>query len=247
MGKIDLSTNSYEVKDALKKNTGCLKIFGNLNENETPSMLAYRIAIGIVFNEYDYISKRLSDSLIDILKHECNAETTIDRMVKILDTYINDLMKIRFGMKNVDIVFSAFNFNDGYITIPTLIDFVLNTDELTPEETRIFKYALDTDIASLKGNGFDEGYVAALLATNDPMAIIEMVGNAKKDEYGVRFDKCYDDEGNVYYEYSDILDGSDPECPELYHPTEEDAEEFLREHVWAVIVKNAEEKYGVIA
>ena len=29
--------------------------------------------------------------------------------------------------------------------------------------------------------------------------------------------------------------------------SEEDAEEFLREHVWSVIVKNAEEKYGIIA
>ena len=245
MKKIDLTEKNYEAKEALTKNTASFKIFGNLNGNETPTMLAYRIAIGIMFNEYDTISKRLEDTLIEILKGECNAETTIDRMVRILEVHVRDMMKIRFGMHDIESVFSVFN-DDSYITLPTLIDFVLNTEKLTSEETRIFNYAIATDIASLKDN-YGEGFATALLATNSPMAIIEMVGNAKKHEYGVRFDKCYDDEGNVYYEYSDILDGSDPECPELYRPTEEDAEEFLRKHVWAVIVKNAEEKYGIIA
>lgn len=246
MKKIDLTEKIYEAEEALTKNTASFKIFGDLNGDETPTMLAYRIAIGIMFNEYDSISKRLEDTLIEILKGECNAETTIDRMVRILEVHVRDMMKIRFGMHDVENVFSVFN-DDSYITVPTLIDFVLNEDELTPEETRVFKYAIDTDIASLKDNDFDEGYISALLATNDPTAIIEMVGNAEKDKYGVRFDKCYDDEGNIYYEYSDILDGSDPECPEIYRPTEKDAEEFLREHVWSVIVKNAEEKYGIIA
>lgn len=246
MGKIDLSKKSYKAKDALKKNTGCLKLFGNLNGDETPSMLAYRIAIGMVFDEYDAISKRLSDTLVSFLKAETFETTTTDEMVELMEEFIKEEVEKRFRLKNEDDIREWFS-NGNYIDIPTLIDFVLNEDELTPEETRIFKYVIDTDIASLKDNDFDEGYISALLTTNDPTAIIEMVGNAKKDEYGVRFDKCYDNEGNVYYEYSDILDKSDPECPELYYPTEEDAEEFLREHVWSVIVKNAEEKYGVTA
>ena len=246
MGKINLSKKSYKANDTLKKNTGCVKVFGNLNGEETPNMLAYRIAIGIVFDEYDTIPKRLSDTLVSFLKAETFETTTTDEMVELMVEFIKEEVEKRFRLKNGDDIREWFS-NGDYIDIPTLIDFVLNEDELTPEETRVFKYAIDTDIASLKDNDFDEGYISALLATNDPTAIIEMVGNAEKDKYGVRFDKCYDDEGNVYYEYSDILDGSDPECPELYRPTEEDAEEFLREHVWAVIVKNAEEKYGIIA
>ena len=245
MKKIDLTEKIYEAEEALTKNTASFKIFGDLNGDETPTMLAYRIAIGIMFNEYDSISKRLEDTLIEILEGECNAETTIDRMVRILEVHVRDMMKIRFGMHDVENVFSVFN-DDTYITVPTLIDFVLNTEKLTSEETRIFNYAIATDIASLKEN-YGEGFATALLATNSPMAIIEMIGNAKKNEYGVRFDKCYDDEGNIYYEYADITEGDDPECPNIYYPLADDAEAFLRKHVWAVILKNAEEKYGVIA
>lgn len=246
MGKINLSKKSYKANDTLKKNTGCVKIFGDLNGEETPNMLAYRIAIGIVFDEYDTIPKRLSDTLVSFLKAETFETTTTDEMVELMEEFIKEEVEKRFRLKNGDDIREWFS-NGDYIDIPTLIDFVLNENELTPEETRIFRYAIDTDIASQKDDDFDEGYISALLATNGPTAIIEMVGNAEKDKFGVRFDKCYDDEGNVYYEYSDILGGSDPECPELYHPTEEDAEEFLREHVWTVIVKNAEEKYGIIA
>lgn len=246
MGKIDLSKKNYKATDTLKKNTGCVKIFGDLNGEETPSMLAYRIAIGIVFDEYDTIPKRLSDTLVSFLKAKTFEKTTTDDMVELVAGFVKNEVEKRFRLKSWDVIRDWFA-DDDYINVPTLIDFVLNENELTPEETRIFRYAIDTDIASQKDDDFDEGYISALLATNDPTAIIEMVGNAEKDKFGVRFDKCYDDEGNVYYEYSDILGGSDPECPELYHPTEEDAEEFLREHVWTVIVKNTEEKYGVIA
>ena len=246
MGKINLSKKNYKATETLKKNTGNVKIFGNLNGEETPSMLAYRIAIGIVFDEYDTIPKRLSDTLISFLKAKTFEKTTTDDMVELVAGFVKNEVEKRFRLKSWDVIRDWFA-DDDYINVPTLIDFVLNENELTPEETRIFRYAIDTDIASLKDNDFDEEYMAALLATNSPAAIIEMAGNAEKDKYGVRFDKCYDDEGNVYYEYSDILDGSDPECPELYHPTEEDAEAFLREHIWSVIVKNAEEKYGVIA
>ena len=246
MGKINLSKKNYKANNTLKKNTGCVKIFGDLNGEETPSMLAYRIAIGIVFDEYDTIPKRLSDTLVSFLKAKTFENTTTDDMVELVAGFVKNEVEKRFRLKSWDVIRDWFA-DDDYINVPTLIDFVLNENELTPEETRIFRYAIDTDIASQKDDDFDEGYISALLATNDPTAIIEMVGNAEKDKFGVRFDKCYDDEGNVYYEYSDILGGSDPECPELYHPTEEDAEEFLREHVWTVIVKNAEEKYGVIA
>lgn len=246
MGKINLSKKNYKATDTLKKNTGCVKIFGDLNGEETPSVLAYRIAIGIVFDEYDTIPKRLSYTLVSFLKAETFENTTTDDMIELVAGFVKNEVEKRFRLKSWDVIRDWFA-NDDYINVPTLIDFVLNENELTPEETRIFRYAIDTDIASQKDDDFDEGYISALLATNDPTAIIEMVGNAEKDKFGVRFDKCYDDEGNVYYEYSDILGGSDPECPELYHPTEEDAEEFLREHVWTVIVKNAEEKYGVIA
>ena len=246
MGKINLSKKNYKANNTLKKDTGCVKIFGDLNGEETPSMLAYRIAIGIVFDEYDTIPKRLSDTLVSFLKAKTFENTTTDDMVELVAGFVKNEVEKRFRLKSWDVIRDWFA-DDDYINVPTLIDFVLNENELTPEETRIFRYAIDTDIASQKDDDFDEGYISALLATNDPTAIIEMVGNAEKDKYGVRFDKCYDDEGNVYYEYSDILGGSDPECPELYHPTEEDAEEFLREHVWTVIVKNAEEKYGVIA
>lgn len=246
MGKINLSKKNYKANNTLKKNTGCVKIFGDLNGEETPSVLAYRIAIGIVFDEYDTIPKRLSDTLVSFLKAKTFEKTTTDDMVELVAGFVKNEVEKRFRLKSWDVIRDWFA-NDDYINVPTLIDFVLNENELTPEETRIFRYAIDTDIASQKDDDFDEGYISALLATNDPTAIIEMVGNAEKDKFGVRFDKCYDDEGNVYYEYSDILGGSDPECPELYHPTEEDAEEFLREHVWTVIVKNAEEKYGVIA
>lgn len=246
MGKINLSKKNYKANDTLKKNTGCIKIFGDLNGEETPSVLAYRIAIGIVFDEYDTIPKRLSDTLVTFLKAETFENATTDDMVELVAGFVKNEVEKRFRLKSWDVIRDWFA-DDDYINVPTLIDFVLNENELTPEETRIFRYAIDTDIVSQKDDDFDEGYISALLATNDPTAIIEMVGNAEKDKFGVRFDKCYDDEGNVYYEYSDILGGSDPECPELYHPTEEDAEEFLREHVWTVIVKNAEEKYGVIA
>lgn len=246
MGKINLSKKNYKANNTLKKDTGCVKIFGDLNGEETPSMLAYRIAIGIVFDEYDTIPKRLSDTLVSFLKAKTFENTTTDDMVELVAGFVKNEVEKRFRLKSWDVIRDWFA-DDDYINVPTLIDFVLNENELTPEETRIFRYAIDTDIASQKDDDFDEGYISALLATNDPTAIIEMVGNAEKDKFGVRFDKCYDDEGNVYYEYSDILGGSDPECPELYHPTEEDAEEFLREHVWTVIVKNAEEKYGVIA
>lgn len=224
MGKINLSKKNYKATDTLKKNMGNVKIFGNLNGEETPTMLAYRIAIGIVFDEYDTIPKRLSDTLISFLKAETFENTTTDDMVDLMEEFIKEEVEKRFRLKNGDIIHEWFA-NDDYINVPTLIDFVLNEDELTPEETRIFRYAIDTDIASLKDNDFDEGYIAALLATNSPAAIIEMAGNAEKDKFGVRFDKC----------------------PELYHPTEEDAEAFLREHIWSVIVKNAEEKYGIIA
>lgn len=246
MGKINLSKKNYKANNTLKKNTGRVKIFGDLNGEETPSVLAYRIAIGIVFDEYDTIPKRLSDTLVSFLKAKTFEKTTTDDMVELVAGFVKNEVEKRFRLKSWDVIRDCFA-DDDYINVPTLIDFVLNENELTPEETRIFRYAIDTDIASQKDDDFDEGYISALLATNDPTAIIEMVGNAEKDKFGVRFDKCYDDEGNVYYEYSDILGGSDPECPELYHPTEEDAEEFLREHVWTVIVKNAEEKYGVIA
>ena len=230
MGKINLSKKNYKANNTLKKNTGCVKIFGDLNGEETPSMLAYRIAIGIVFDEYDTIPKRLSDTLVSFLKAKTFEKTTTDDMVELVAGFVKNEVEKRFRLKSWDVIRDWFA-DDDYINVPTLIDFVLNENELTPEETRIFRYAIDTDIASQKDDDFDEGYISALLATNDPTAIIEMVGNAEKDKFGVRFDKCYDDEGNVYYEYSDILGGSDPECPELYHPTEEDAEEFLRERV----------------
>ena len=123
MGKINLSKKSYKANDTLKKNTGCIKVFGNLNGEETPNMLAYRIAIGIVFDEYDTIPKRLSDTLVSFLKAETFETTTTDEMVELMVEFIKEEVEKRFRLKNGDDIREWFS-NGDYIDIPTLIDFV---------------------------------------------------------------------------------------------------------------------------
>ena len=104
MGKINLSKKNYKANDTLKKNTGCVKIFGDLNGEETPSVLAYRIAIGIVFDEYDTIPKRLSDTLVSFLKAKTFEKTTTDDMVELVAGFVKNEVEKRFRLKSWDVI-----------------------------------------------------------------------------------------------------------------------------------------------
>ena len=157
------------MEEKVLKRNATLGIFGELKGNETLLQLGVQVAIGIYFDEYDELPKKLVDIIIENIDPTISFNTTIDNLVYII--------------------------------------------------SKAFEEAMDDAIEDT-------------LKENSPSKAIENVGYALERRFPacIAFDKCYNDEGEIYYEYTNTFEKDDDELPTIYHNTIDDAREFLKDH-----------------
>lgn len=91
------------------------------------------------------------------------------------------------------------------------------------------------ELVDILAESFEESMresIEEALKEKTPSETIEMVGYALKKRFptNIIFDKCYADDGSIYYEYTNTFEQDDDELPTIYHNTIDDAREFLKDH-----------------